>query len=318
MKEWLPLIDLTFRDGGFFEHEERCFRYESDNSLWIRQGASFLQSYLDETSRTFGAHATEIQMDESGRQTINSHVSKSTHGMIPEVFQGSMSRQGVLVATSALWFSSEWKYPFPQEDTQSNVFHSSGGDLALPFMHRIGKFACFGQDGFNWIQIPYVGEHFDLEVSVPEPGHTVHELTHGEKLQTILEHNEEFFSKEQFSGCISLSIPKFSLSFGESLVQSLVDLETGCLFKSNADFSNMTNMSESIIVSDVIHNVRISLNEFGTEVSSPTLELRKTEKLPKKEEVPKPFRIDRPFFFLVRHRESGLILLIGRIENPAT
>ena len=318
MKEWLPLIDMTFRDGGLSENEERCFRYESDNSLWIRQGASFLQSYLDETVRTFGAHATEIPMDESGRQTINSHVSKSTHGMIPEVLQGPVSRQGLLIATSALWFSSEWEYPFLPEDTRNYVFHSSVGDLVLPFMHRTGKFACLGQDGFKWIQIPYVGEHFDLEVFVPESGHTLHELTQGEKLRTILERNEEFFSKEQSSGFISLSIPRFSLFFGESLVQSLVDMGTGCLFKSDADFSNMTNSSESRIVSDVIHNVRLSLNEFGTEAASATLVLRKTGKLPKKEQTPKLFRIDRPFFFIVRHRESGLILFIGRIENPAT
>ena len=136
--------------------------------------------------------------------------------------------------------------------------------------------------------------------------------------QAILAQNQAAFTVEK-KELLSLAIPKFSLSFDSSLAEALRKLGAERVFSENADFSNIAGADEPVFVSDVIHEARLDLDEDGTEAAAATAEICLAGAPPPDNKTrPKPFRADRPFLFAVRDSETGAVLFIGRIENPAT
>ena len=81
-----------------------------------------------------------------------------------------------------------------------------------------------------------------------------------------------------------------------------------------ADFSGMTSGQE-LYISEVIHEATIDVSELGTEASaaSAVIAARPSAAGTRKKE----FRVDRPFLYLIRDRESGSILFMGRMINPS-
>ena len=64
----------------------------------------------------------------------------------------------------------------------------------------------------------------------------------------------------------------------------------------------------------VLHKAFVSVDEKGTEAAAATA-------LPAVgaaivEQGPIPFTADHPFLFLIRHRESGCVLFMGRLVDP--
>ena len=73
------------------------------------------------------------------------------------------------------------------------------------------------------------------------------------------------------------------------------------------------NGKRDLFISAVAHKAFIEVDEKGTEAAAATAALMEI-----KGEVGKPveFRADRPFLFMLRDRETGAILFVGRVLDP--
>jgi serpin B len=69
--------------------------------------------------------------------------------------------------------------------------------------------------------------------------------------------------------------------------------------------------TKNLYIKDVIHGAFIDVNEEGTEASAVTV-----IGLPCIGEMPPVFCADHPFIFLIQDNETGIILFIGRVNNP--
>jgi serpin B len=84
-----------------------------------------------------------------------------------------------------------------------------------------------------------------------------------------------------------------------------------------ADFSGMDG-TNNLYISDVIHKAFIDVNEEGTEAAAATAVVMDLAMAAPGGSPPVPeFRADHPFVFLIQDRETGTILFIGRVTNPA-
>jgi serpin B len=74
-----------------------------------------------------------------------------------------------------------------------------------------------------------------------------------------------------------------------------------------------------LFVSDVIHKAFVEVDEKGSKAAAATAVIMCTGEKPCPSPAdPRPvFRADRPFLFLIRERQSGTILFMGRFANPA-
>lgn len=116
-------------------------------------------------------------------------------------------------------------------------------------------------------------------------------------------------------------MPKFEIEYDILLNNTLKQLGMGIAFdKKQADFKKMydtTLCKENLYIDEVLHKSFIKVNEEGTEAAAVTKVAMKVMStgfhLPPKKVV---MRIDHPFIFVIKERQSNLILFIGKITNP--
>ena len=80
-----------------------------------------------------------------------------------------------------------------------------------------------------------------------------------------------------------------------------------------ADFSGITAGSERIYVSRVIHKAFVEVNEKGTEAAAATGVVMMA---PAGLMMNPIFCVDHPFLFMICHKKSNAILIMGRMLKP--
>ena len=113
---------------------------------------------------------------------------------------------------------------------------------------------------------------------------------------------------------IDVEIPKFKFEKKYALNALLINMGIIDAFIPDiADFSKMDG-TNALFISEVIHQSFVEVNEEGTEAAAATAIIMETTAIP---EEPKRFIADHPFVFLIQHKETGAILFMGRVMNPA-
>jgi serpin B len=66
----------------------------------------------------------------------------------------------------------------------------------------------------------------------------------------------------------------------------------------------------------VIHKAFVDVNEEGTEAAAATAVRMGMTSIAERK-IRKVFKADHPFIFLIHDNETGNILFVGRVSNPA-
>ena len=124
---------------------------------------------------------------------------------------------------------------------------------------------------------------------------------------------------------IIVSLPRFTFdpSVPLSLSNDLSALGMSAAFDANkADFSNISRpkqQNDRLSLSNVFHKAFVKVDEHGTEAAASTAVVTGLTAALRSEPPPPPlvFRADHPFLFLIIDKPSGLILFIGRVNDPS-
>jgi serpin B len=98
------------------------------------------------------------------------------------------------------------------------------------------------------------------------------------------------------------------------LAQTLASMGMPDAFTEQADFSGMDG-ARDLFISHVIHKAFVAIDERGTEAAAATAVLMELTAAPVPTE-PVEFKADHPFIFLIRDKQPGSILFLGRILDP--
>jgi len=124
---------------------------------------------------------------------------------------------------------------------------------------------------------------------------------------------------------VHVYLPKFKVETKYDLGQALQGLGMVRAFKDarqpgGAQFDGMSQSqdpAQKLYVSKVLHKAFVEVSEKGTEAAAATaVMMPKAEAAPATVPFTPTFRADRPFLFLVRDRQSGSVLFLGRVLNP--
>ncbi|HYN89229.1 MAG TPA: serpin family protein, partial [Ardenticatenaceae bacterium] len=169
-------LDLELASRGQ-EHvgEADPFTLNIANALWGQAGYDFLPEFLELVGVNYGAGMRLLDFamaPEESRTTINDWVSEATEGkienLIPEGVLGPGTR---LVLTNAIYFFAAWLNPFPESATRDGSFTLLNGDeVSVPMMVQEAGFAYAAGDGYQAIELPYVGSEVSMIVLVPDTG----------------------------------------------------------------------------------------------------------------------------------------------------
>lgn len=284
------------------------------NRLWGQKNYGFLPEFLNLLERYYSAPLQEVDFinaTENARLTINAWVEQQTQNKIQDLLsQGILDSATRLVLTNAIYFQGNWLVPFDASQTRNQPFYlSSGETIEVPMMHQMEYWNYAPLDGLQVLELPYQGETLSMVILIPEQSDGLAAL----EQQLTPDHLQQWLVAAQEypmmmdGGAVSVWLPKFKLTSTFELKDTLSAMGMPQAF-TNADFSGM-NGQRDLVISQVIHKAFVEVNEQGTEAAAATAVVTTRGGT-------QNCRIDRPFVFLIRDRDSGSILFLGRVVNP--
>ena len=281
------------------------------NQLFGQQGFGFDQGFLDTLAADYGAGMRLVDYEtapEAARELINAWVDEQTRERIPELIPENVIDQSTrLVLTNAIYLNAPWAHRFEEGATQDGTFTTPDGeDLTVPFMHQTATFSHGAGDGYEAIELPYVGGQLSMLVIVPQEGSF-------ESFQTRFNAGLlDSINASVSPASVVLSFPRFEFRTQAALKPVLSDLGMPTAFTDRADFSGITSQA-SLLIQDVVHEAFISVDEEGTEAAAATAVIMGLTSAPARQIE---LTVDRPFLFLIQERETGAILFMGRVTDP--
>jgi serpin B len=108
----------------------------------------------------------------------------------------------------------------------------------------------------------------------------------------------------------NLSMPKFTATWGASLVQPLTALGMQAAFCPSASFPGLG----TVCIQDVEHKTVVEVDESGTVAAGATT----VTIIPTAVEAPSfTLALDQPFLYAIRDDMTGELLFIGTMTNPS-
>ena len=303
--------ELASREEGPEGQDIEGFRLNVVNALWGQQGYDFLPEFLNTLSRNYGAGMNFVDYignSEAARQEINAWVEDQTENRIQELIgKGILDELTRLVLTNAVYFNASWMYPFNSGNTTEGDFLLlDGTQVTVPMMQQVSDFKYADTEGWQVVELPYVGGELSMLVLLPEDG----QFSNLEASITpeILEKLIDDLAMRN----IALKMPAFETTSSFDLSKKLQNMGMTDAFSEDADFSGMDG-SEELFISAVLHKAFVSVDEAGTEAAAATAVVMS---LKAAMDPPLEVTVDRPFLFMIRDNPTGTILFMGRILDP--
>jgi serpin B len=301
----------------YIENGEGNFQLNIANAIWGQSGYPFRQEYLDLLAQSYGAGLRIMDFKtaaEPARLEINDWVAQQTEDKIKDLIpQGALTSDTRLVLTNAIYFFGAWLHEFSEDATQPADFYlNSGKTYQTDMMNMEERFSYVKNSDLQMVEIPYFNSRYSMVLLMPLETE-LDQLTNtldAVGLQSLLDN--------LMSGQAILSMPKFKFESSFSVNQALKDLGMVNAFTpGSADFSSMSEPDgDPLYISDVIHKAFVAVDEEGTEAAAATAVIMGIESAMPEEVEPVRLVFDHPFLFLIRDRESGLILFLGRVTEP--
>lgn len=300
--EWLRGLN-----GG----EERPYQLSVANALWMEEGEKLLESFTKLLEEQYGAGARTLDFASGqARQTINAWVSDHTGGKINDLLQPPLPSPGTsMVLTNAVYFKGDWAQPFPKSATKDEPWKSPGrDDRPVPMMRQSDNLPYAKGDGFQALELPYAGGRLSMVVLLPDEVDGLPAM-------------EQKLSPEWLSAALNglgkrkveVMLPRFRVEASVELKEALSGLGMPTAFGAGADFSGMDGKG-GLYIDAVVHKAYVDVNEEGTEAAAATAILM--PRMAARPQPPAVFRADHPFVFLIRDRETGGTLFLGRVADP--
>jgi serpin B len=282
------------------------------NRLWGQKGYEFLKPFKQLTQDYYGAALEEVDFSgdtEEARRTINQWVAQQTQekikDLIPPDILNSLTR---IVLTNAIYFKGSWLKPFNPAHTENKPFSvAPGQQVDVPMMSQSASvgYAEFGE--LQVLELLYVGEKISMVILLPKK---IDGLTQLEQHLTP-ENIQNWLSSINYSQCpTSIQLPKFKVNAKVELKPVLSKMGMVSAFDDGAaDFSGMNGRND-LFLKEAIHQTFVHVDELGTEAAGATAAIGALRC------VGGNFSADRPFIFLIRDKQSGSILFLGRVMNP--
>jgi len=305
-------LALASRGDGAEGQDGEGFRLNIVNALWGQTGYKFLDAFLDTLAENYGAGLRLLDFasdPEASRGIINDWVSDQTEGRIEDLIpQGLINQLTRLVLTNAIYFNAAWAEPFEESQTKDGAFHLlDGSQVTVPMMWHSASYGYAAGEGYQAVELPYDGYELSMVILLPEAGgfERFEDSLDASQLDAIL----GSLGHQQ----VALTLPKFEFESEFGLADALMALGMVDAFSMDADFSGMDGTQE-LFVREVVHKAFVSVDEAGTEAAAATAVIMQLKGMATE---PIQVTVDRPFLFLIRDLETGALLFVGRVLDPA-
>ena len=149
---------------------------KSANSVWLDDNFSPRNSYVNLLEKEFDAFIdVENFASPTAMQAINNWCSEHTNGKITEILD-RLDPSNVMVLINALYFNAPWENEFDPSSTREQTFNGLSKKSQVKLMNIKGFYMYGEYQGFQMIQLPYLGREYAMYVVLPPEGADVNKL----------------------------------------------------------------------------------------------------------------------------------------------
>ena len=326
LEQMEKVLHLPDRDGlpaagdmsRFYSTGSRPYELAVSAGLWGQKGVAWNSDFVALLGDRFAAGFNEADFaasPETERLRINAWVAERTRERIQNIIpENALSKLTRLVLANAVYFKGKWALEFDPERTKHEPFHrADGSSIDVPLMAQHSDFDYAEQEGFQLLALPYRGGDLEMVVLLPREPDGLRALENRLTAESLLDWRH---AARQWD--VIVHLPRFRIEHAFQANPLLASLGMTDVFDRSADLSGMIDDAAGgprLLVSDVIHQAFIEVNEEGTEAAAATVVIA-ARSSPHQPPQPIEFRADRPFLFLIRDARHDTILFLGRFTGP--
>lgn len=282
------------------------------NSIWAKEDVAFKPDFVNAVSAYYLAPISHVNFAlPEAKKSISKWCSDATHGKITFSTEDTHWDAMVIMAINALYFKGEWAQKFDAKLTADAPFYSSLGETqTVKMMQSKGHFKKCEDEKACMVQLDYGKGKYYIDLIMPVGNTDIHSYL----LDFNLAKLNQMESELSAVGERKLMLPRLSLSQSNELTRCLTAMGITDAFDNRADFSNMATQADTDEdrvqnISDVSQTISIDFTEEGSEAAATTI----VEWEDSASGSASVVRFDHPFLFLLRERESGAIILAGKV-----
>ena len=295
------------------------YNISTANALWPDVGFTLLDEFVDIIETYYGGKASEVEYGnpEEAARIINEWVENQTNNLIKDLVPTSAIDPVLtkLILTNAIYFKGIWQVQFDEVNTTDRDFTLSSADtVQVETMKLTGT-----DDKFNYtetgdlqiLDLPYTGGDISMMIILPREGVELSDVISSLNREDYISWIDEMYETKA-----DIYLPKFKFETSYGLNDYLKELGMVDAF-SNADFSGIDG-TKNLFISSVLHKAFVEVNEEGTEAAAATAVIMNLKAV-SPDEPPERITFDcnHPFVFTIHHKETGTILFMGKVMNPA-
>jgi serpin B len=294
------------------------------NRLFGDKAYTFDKAYLGRLEADFGAPLLPVDFrkaPDDARRAVNDWVAHETRDRVKDLIPpNGVTPDTRLVLANAIYFLGEWATPFEPVATQPAAFHATATTSRdVPTMHEEVSLHFAALDGVKVLDLPYKNGALALGLVLPDAVDGLGAVEARLGAEAI----DKWFGALK-TVKVDVALPKFEISPPESLALGDMLQAMGmplAFDRGKADFTGIAGPSdpaERLCIGQVFHKAFVKVDEKGTEAAAATaVEAMAAGAAPMPEPV-QEFKADHPFLFFLRDVRSGMILFMGRVNDPVS
>jgi serpin B len=288
--------------------------FRAPNTMWLQSGLPVRQEFSSALPDTVALMTADFQRDAGGvARRINDAVAEQTAGKITGLISpGMLSYLTRLVLVNAVYLKAPWANPFPAAGTKDAPFYPErAAPSRVPMMHLEASLNYRRDDGYAAVLLPYRGGSLAMAIVLPDgPLDSL-----GEPLTHIGLAGLLYSLRHAPRPRVRLSLPRFRITAGFRLDDTLRALGVVRAFGPGADFSGITE-AERLFINAVVHKAYVDVDEQGTEAAAATAVGMKALAMVRRPDPVVTMVVDRPFLFAIADTATGLPLFLGQVARP--
>ncbi|XP_061389702.1 serine protease inhibitor 42Dd-like [Musca vetustissima] len=241
------------------------------NKIYIKDDLELRDEFNKLLAEHFFASAENVNFTQNikAAETINSWVAAKTNQLIKDLVSADdLSSETRLLLLNAIYFKGEWEHAFPEEGTRPQKFYvDATNSVDVEMMHTYGdyRYGKIDQLDATALEMPYKNSDLYMLVILPNSRDALEDLRI--KLQSYsLQDIRDNMALEK----VTVKMPKFKTEYTIELKETLKSLGIERMFSKDAELEKMTNSSERLEVTKVLHKAFIEVNENGTKAAAST------------------------------------------------
>lgn len=289
--------------NDYFQKADKKTQVAISNSQWVDNALNVKDEYVRNNESSLGAKTFNTDLSsESTMDDINTWCYNSTYGCIKKILSKPLSEETKMVLVNALYFKGLWKTQFKKDETTNEYFTNYDGSKSkVSMMHQTEEHRACTDEKFDMAEIAYGNGTYCMDIILPHEGVALDDVLKdfdGRKMDKCL---------NAMSRCeVELSMPRMEVQYRRRLNDDLMALGMKDAFNpTTANFSGMSD--DKLFVSYVDQVTSLKVDEEGSVAAAVTytgLEYYS---------APLSFNMDHPFAFIIRDKQTGVVLFIGRM-----